>query len=99
MKTGKILVQRINMEEVNLETVVTFHEMVKETLPFNIKSVVIPHTWEFKQVDDKVIYIGMDYLADVEVSTSFVKRITEDLGEEYTIVTNMCRAEVIDERS
>lgn len=98
MITGKILVQKVNMEEIDLEVALVLHKKVKETLPDNIKAVIIPDTWKFIQVDDKVIYIGMDSQIDLGISTGFIDAISETLGEGYTIVTNLCRAEVIDER-
>lgn len=97
MKTGVILVQKFNIGVIDFELVETFHKKVKDTLPANIKAVIIPHTWEFKQVDDKVIYIGMDMEIDLDTSARFIEMISETLGEDYTIVKNVCKAEVINE--
>lgn len=98
MKTGKILVQKVNIEEADLSLVLDFYDKTKEALPINIETVLIPHTWDFQLVDDNVIYIKIDIAIDVETTQSFINKIKEALGESYTITVNVCEAEVIHER-
>lgn len=95
MKNDKILIQKWNINEVDLETASNFHSKVKEILPQNIIPILVPDTWEFKVLEENVLYVKLDKEVDFHLSEEFFRMMKEEIGEGYTVVTNLCEVEII----
>lgn len=95
MNKSKVLVQKVNLEDTDLEIAIKFYDKTKENLPLNIKTVLIPHTWNFKIIEENLVYITIDMNISLDVTESFVNKIKESLGDSYAYMTSVCETEII----